>query len=52
MKYLFRRLMLSVLVVLGVLVVTFMVSRVIPGDPARLYVGTRADADCRPPWSW
>jgi peptide/nickel transport system permease protein len=44
MKYLFRRLTLSVLVVLGVLVVTFMVSRVIPGDPARLYVGTRADA--------
>lgn len=34
--------MLSVLVVLGVLLVTFLISRVIPGDPARLYVGTRA----------
>src|SRR5690349_14717097 len=41
-KYLLRRLMLSVLVILGVLLVTFMVSRVIPGDPARLYVGKRA----------
>ena len=42
MSYLLRRLMLSVLVVLGVLLVTFLISRVIPGDPARLYVGTRA----------
>ena len=42
LRYLLRRLMLSVFVVLGVLLVTFMVSRVIPGDPARLYVGTRA----------
>ncbi len=41
-SYLLRRLMLSVLVLLGVLMVTFLVSRVIPGDPARLYVGTRA----------
>ena len=45
MNYLLRRLMLSVLVVLGVLMVTFLISRVIPGDPARLYVGTRASAE-------
>ena len=44
-RYLLRRLMLSVLVILGVLLVTFMVSRVIPGDPARLYVGTRASEE-------
>jgi peptide/nickel transport system permease protein len=44
-KYVLRRLMLSVLVILGVLLVTFMVSRVIPGDPARLYVGTRASEE-------
>lgn len=41
-SYILRRLMLSVFVLLGVLLVTFLVSRVIPGDPARLYVGTRA----------
>lgn len=44
-KFLLRRLMLSILVILGVLLVTFMVSRVIPGDPARLYVGTRASQE-------
>jgi peptide/nickel transport system permease protein len=42
LRYILRRLALSVLVLLGVLLVTFAVSRVIPVDPARLYVGTRA----------
>ena len=39
-----RRLLLSVLVVFGVLVVTFIVSRLIPGDPARLMAGEHASA--------
>jgi peptide/nickel transport system permease protein len=43
--YLVRRLLLALVVLLGVLVVTFAVSRVIPGDPARLYLGARASAE-------
>lgn len=45
LQYLLRRVLLSVLVIVGVLLVTFTVSRVIPGDPARLYVGTRAGVE-------
>ena len=41
-EYLLRRLALAVFVMLGVLLVTFVVSRVVPGDPARLYLGSRA----------
>ena len=41
-EYLLRRLALAVFVLLGVLLLTFMVSRVLPGDPARLYLGSRA----------
>ena len=41
-EYLVRRLALAVCVILGVLLMTFVVSRVVPGDPARLYVGSRA----------
>lgn len=44
-EYLVRRLVLAVFVMLGVLAVTFAVSRVIPGDPARLYLGARASAE-------
>jgi peptide/nickel transport system permease protein len=44
-EYLFRRLGLAILVLVGVLVVTFVVSRVVPGDPARLYIGPRASAE-------
>jgi peptide/nickel transport system permease protein len=44
-EYLLRRLGLGVLVLLGVLMVTFVVSRVVPGDPARLYLGPRAKAE-------
>jgi len=45
LRYLFRRLALAVFVLVGVLVVTFLVSRVVPGDPARLYIGPRASAE-------
>ena len=41
-EYLLRRAGLAVFVLLGVLMLTFVVSRVIPGDPARLYLGSRA----------
>ena len=41
-EYLLRRLALAAFVLLGVLMLTFVVSRVIPGDPARLYLGSRA----------
>lgn len=37
-----RRLVLLVFVVIGVAVVTFVISHVIPGDPARLIAGDRA----------
>lgn len=37
--YLLRRLSTALLVIVGVLLITFVVSRVIPSDPARLYAG-------------
>jgi peptide/nickel transport system permease protein len=40
-----RRLLLAGLVVFGVLVVTFVVSRLIPGDPARLMAGEHASRE-------
>jgi len=42
LKYIFKRLLLLVLVVLIVVTVTFVLSHVIPGDPARLYAGPHA----------
>ena len=44
-EYLIRRLGSGVFVVLGVLFVTFIISRVLPGDPASLYLGHRASAE-------
>ncbi|MGQ9597850.1 MAG: ABC transporter permease [Anaerolineae bacterium] len=44
-EYLLRRLGLGLFVLLGVLMVTFVVSRVVPGDPARLYLGPRASPE-------
>lgn len=43
--YLLRRLALLVLVLGGIVVVTFFMVRIVPSDPARLYVGGRAHAD-------
>ena len=40
--YLLRRLATSILVVVGVVTITFIVSRVVPSDPASLYAGARA----------
>jgi peptide/nickel transport system permease protein len=40
--YLLRRLGLAALVLIGVMVVTFVVSRVVPSNPAALYAGPRS----------
>ncbi len=41
-RYLLRRVVTSLLVVLGVVTIAFVVSRVVPSDPASLYAGARA----------
>ncbi|MDE2855492.1 MAG: ABC transporter permease [Chloroflexota bacterium] len=41
LSFLFRRLGLSLFVFVGVLILTFIVSRVIPSNPAALYAGAR-----------
>ncbi|MBW8485975.1 ABC transporter permease [Actinomadura parmotrematis] len=43
-RYLLRRLAQAVLVVAGVVVLTFVVMRLVPGDPAVTYAGPRATA--------
>jgi len=40
--YTFRRVILSIPVLLGILVVTFMIARLIPGDPCHSILGERA----------
>lgn len=44
-EYLLRRLGLALLVLVGVMAVTFVVSRIVPSDPAALYAGPRPRAD-------
>jgi len=41
-KFLIRRLLLGIIVLFGVITVTFMATRVIPSDPAASWVGPRA----------
>jgi peptide/nickel transport system permease protein len=43
-RYLLRRLAQAVVVVAGVIVLTFLVARVVPGDPAVAYAGPHASA--------
>ena len=38
-RYLAKRLALGLLVVVGVLILTFVIARVVPGDPAASWVG-------------
>ncbi|RDL46320.1 Dipeptide transport system permease protein DppB [Ensifer sp. M14] len=45
MRYLLRRLVLSVFVVLGVTLLVFVVAQVVPSDPAALYAGPRPTAE-------
>ncbi|HAF71418.1 MAG: Binding-protein-dependent transport systems inner membrane component [Acetothermia bacterium 64_32] len=44
-SYIARRLLLALVVVFGVLVVTFLLTRVVPSDPAARWVGPHATAD-------
>ena len=41
-SYILRRLIFATFVVAGVLVITFVISNIVPNDPARLYAGARA----------
>ncbi len=45
LDYLARRLALAIFVVIGVLAITFIVSRIVPSDPARLFTGPRASKE-------
>ena len=42
MKYVLRRLVTSLIVIAGVVTITFVVARLVPSDPAALYAGPRA----------
>jgi peptide/nickel transport system permease protein len=44
-RFVLRRLALAALVVVGVVVLTFVVARVVPGDPAATWAGPRARPD-------
>ncbi|MDL2327841.1 ABC transporter permease [Ruminococcaceae bacterium OttesenSCG-928-A11] len=44
-KYILKRLLSSLLVLLGVVVITFFIARVIPSNPAAKWVGPRATAE-------
>jgi peptide/nickel transport system permease protein len=43
-RYLLRRIALAILVVVGVVVLTFVIARVVPGDPAVSWAGPHASA--------
>jgi peptide/nickel transport system permease protein len=43
-QYLLRRILASIPVLLGILIVTFVIARVIPGDPCRSILGEKATA--------
>ncbi len=47
LEYVLRRLIASIFVLIGVSIITFCLSRVIPSDPATLYIGPKARADER-----
>ncbi len=44
LQYLLRRVLASIPVLLGILIVTFIIARVIPGDPCRAALGEKATA--------
>ena len=43
-KYIVKRLLLTIPILLGITILTFFISNTIPGDPARLIAGPYADA--------
>ena len=42
LEFMIRRILLSILVLLGMTIVTFALTRIVPSNPAALYLGTRA----------
>ena len=44
-RFLIRRLALAVLVVVGVVILTFAIARLVPGDPAASWAGPRASRE-------
>jgi peptide/nickel transport system permease protein len=44
-QYTIRRLLLAIPVIIGILVVTFVIARLIPGDPCRAILGEKATAE-------
>jgi len=42
LRFIFRRILYSVFVLLGLSIVIFIIARIMPGDPARMSVGARA----------
>jgi ABC-type dipeptide/oligopeptide/nickel transport system permease component len=45
LEYILRRLLTSILVLIGVSIITFLLARVVPSDPAELYIGPKARTD-------
>ena len=45
LEFILRRLLTSLLVLIGVSIITFLLARVVPTDPAELYIGPKARAD-------
>ena len=43
-NYILRRVLLAMIVVIGVMLLTFIVARIVPSDPAALYAGPRPTA--------
>ena len=41
-KYILKRVLLSLIVIFGVVTITFIIARVLPSDPASKWAGTRA----------
>ncbi len=45
LEFILRRVLTSLLVLVGVSIITFALARVVPGNPAELYIGPKARAD-------
>lgn len=46
-EYIIRRLALAILVLVGVSIITFVISRLVPSDPASLHAGIRASKEAK-----
>jgi peptide/nickel transport system permease protein len=44
-KYVLKRILLGIIVLLGVVTITFVIARIIPSDPAAKWVGSRATSE-------